>query len=400
MRIAYFDCFAGAAGDMIVAALLDAGCDMRELSSALETLRADGYELRCEAATRGGIHGARFFVDVTADQPARHLGDILEMIRTAGLPPRAAQNACRIFTRLGGAEAKVHDIEVEKVHFHEVGAIDSIVDIVSACVALELLGVESVYCSAIPVGSGTVRCEHGVLPLPAPATAELLTGALIADTVMEGEATTPTAAAILTTLSESFGLPPGMRMSAVGYGAGRRDGGDVPNLLRVFLGEIDDAGDADVVVELSANVDDCTGEVLGAAVEKLLAAGCVDAWVTPIYMKKSRPAWMLSALCPPAAAQRAEEIIFTQTTTFGVRRRLMRRSKLQRRWETVETPYGPIRIKIGCRGAVVFCAAAEFEDCRIAGQAHHKPVREVLQAAIETWRSRTHQHKEPKTDER
>ena len=158
------------------------------------------------------------------------------------------------------------------------------------------------------------------------------------------------------------------------------------------------------LVELAPDRFACSGDEasprIGAAVEKLLAAGCVDAWVTPIYMKKSRPAWMLSALCPPAAAQRAEEIIFTQTTTFGVRRRLMRRSKLQRRWETVETPYGPIRIKIGCRGAVVFCAAAEFEDCRIAGQAHHKPVREVLQAAIETWRSRTHQHKEPKTDER
>jgi len=386
MKIAYFDCFAGAAGDMIVGALLDAGCDRADLSAALRGLSASGYELRAEQAVRGGIRGVKFSVDVEANQPRRDLGDILAMIESANLPGRSADSAARIFTRLAQAEAKVHGVGVEQVHFHEVGATDSIVDIVGACAALELLGVERVYCSAIPLGSGTVRCEHGVLPVPAPATAELLTAATVAGTELEGEATTPTAAAVLSTLCQAYGPVPQMEISAVGYGAGERQGQGVPNLLRVLLGRTDAEADVDTVVELSANVDDCTGEVLGVAVGKLLAAGCLDAWVTPIYMKKSRPAWMLSALCDPGGAADAERIIFTQTTTFGVRRRLLVRSKLQRRWQSAETPYGPIRIKVGSRGGAVVSAAAEFDDCRAAAEAHHVPVREVLQAAMNSYR--------------
>jgi uncharacterized protein (TIGR00299 family) protein len=264
--------------------------------------------------------------------------------------------------------------------------VDSIVDVVAACIALELLGVDRVLCSAIPLGSGTVKTEHGVLPIPAPATAELLKGAKTFDNGVVGEATTPTAAAVLTTLAESFGPPPTMTVSAVGYGAGTRDGGPLPNLLRVLIGEAHDMGSVDSVVELSANIDDCTGEVIGAAIQKLLAAGCLDAWATPIYMKKSRPAWLLSVLCMPSDAQAAEEILFTETTTFGVRRRTCERTKLQRHPATVETPYGPIRVKVGLLNGRTLSASPEFADCAAAAESHHVPVREVLLAAQAEWR--------------
>ncbi len=389
MVVAYFDSFAGAAGDMILAALLDAGCDVDALSAELGKLDLPGYSLRQERVRRGGIAALRFHVDVEQmDHPHRHLSDILDMIDAAGLSDRAASRARAVFQRLGEAEAKVHDCPIEEIHFHEVGAVDSIVDIVGACIALDLLGVDRVCCSGIPTGSGTIRCEHGVLPVPAPATAELLRGVPIRAAEVEGEATTPTGAAVLTTLAESFGPMPEMSVSAVGYGAGTREGDAIPNLLRVVLGEpaAGDA-DADTVVELSANIDDATGEVLGATIDKLLAAGCADAWATPIVMKKSRPAWMLSALCAPGDVDAVETILFIETTTFGVRRRTCRRSKLHRSHETVETPYGPIRVKIGRRGDETVTASPEFAECLAAAEAHHVSAREVLAAAQDAWRA-------------
>ena len=382
MTAAYFDCFAGAGGDMIVASLLDAGCDFAALGAALAKLGVEGYELQAERANRGGLIGTRFIVQLDGrDHAHRHLGDIVAIIDSAGLAPRAAGRAKSIFTRLADAEAKVHGIEVEKVHFHEVGAIDSIVDVVGACVAMEILGIDSVLCSPIAVGGGTVECDHGTMPVPAPATAQLLVGAKTCGDNLPGEATTPTAAAVLTTLADSFGAMPAMSISAVGCGAGTRDGGPVPNLLRVFLGELDDSGAADTVIELSANIDDCTGEVLGATIAKLLSAGALDAWASPIVMKKSRPAWMLSALCAPGDADGAERIIFAETTTFGIRRSARRRTKLIRRHETVETAYGPIRIKIGARAGRTITSSPEFADCLAAAEAHHVPVRQVVAAA-------------------
>jgi len=406
MAIAYFDCFAGAGGDMIVASLLDAGADFDALTAELDKLGAGGYSLRLEKVLREGLAGTRFHVSLDGpgnehDQqvesrqedhsghirrPRRDLRDILEMIDRAGLAERAGDRARRIFTRLAEAEAKVHDIAVDKVHFHEVGAIDSIVDIVGACVALELLGVDEVFCSPIPVGSGTFQCAHGVMPAPAPATAELLVGARTVRGPSAGEVTTPTAAAVLTTLAESCGPIPAMSVSAVGYGAGARQDGAVPNLLRVFIGQADDYGDADTLVEISANIDDSTGEVLGAAMEKLLAAGCADVWATPIFMKKSRPAWTIQALCEQADVARAEHILFSETTTLGLRRRMVTRSKLHREHRTVETPYGPIRIKVGMRGCDELTSSPEFADCLAAAEAHHVPVKEVLEAANASYR--------------
>ncbi|MFA6135121.1 MAG: nickel pincer cofactor biosynthesis protein LarC [Phycisphaerae bacterium] len=387
MPVAYFDCFAGAAGDMIVGSLLDAGADFEALKAHLSRLQVPGYSLSVETVRRAGLAGTKFNVELHAhDHGHRHLADILAIIDSAKLPARAAERAAKVFTRLAEAEAKVHGTGVEQVHFHEVGAVDSIVDIVGACLALELLDIDTVRCSAIPTGRGVIKCDHGVMPIPAPAVARLLVGVPIAEADIDGEATTPTAAAVLTTLAESFGPLPAMDVLAVGCGAGTRDSHHLPNLLRVFIGRLSQGGGADAVVELSANIDDCTGEVLGATVGKLLSAGAVDAWACPLVMKKSRPAWMLSALCSPADVAAMEQIIFSETTTFGIRRHACSRTKLSRRHETVETPYGPIRVKVGSSPAGEITASPEFEDCLAAAASHHVPVREVLASAAEAYR--------------
>jgi len=390
MKLAYFDCFAGAGGDMIVGALLDAGADPEALRAELGRLKISGYTVRTEPVNRAGLGGTRFNVELgSEEQPTRHLSDIQEIIEHACLGPRVRDRAVRIFTRLAEAEAKVHRTSVQEVHFHEVGAIDSIVDVVAACVAMELLDIERVYCSAIRLGSGSVNCSHGLIPLPAPATLELVRGARTIAAEAEGEATTPTAAAVLTTLAESYGPPPAMELLAVGYGAGSRDNSKtsgLPNLLRVFIGRAEEAETLDSVVELSANIDDCTGEIIGAAIDKLLEAGCLDAWACPVFMKKSRPAWTLSALCNLCDVGRAERIIFAETTTFGIRRHLCERSKLCRDYETVETPFGPIRMKIGRRGGQILTAAPEFADSQAAAEAHHVPIKEVFAAAGEIYR--------------
>lgn len=384
MTWAHFDCFSGAGGDMILAALVDAGADADTVAQHLSTLGLPGVEVRFERVQRRGLAGLAVLVDVPAgDKPHRHLPDILAMIEAADLPGKAAQNARAIFQRLAEAEAKVHGIGVEGVHFHEVGAADSIVDIVGAAVAIELLGIERVTCSPLPLGGGTVLCEHGELPVPAPATVELLRGCPTVPGPVQEELTTPTAAAILTTLAESFGPVPAMRLGGTGCGAGSREFGVVPNLLRVLLGEPaeTDACDVDAVVELSANLDDCTGEVLGAALEALLAGGCFDAWANPVYTKKNRPAWQVSALCPPGRADAVARIFFEQTTTFGLRQRTCDRRTLCREHVSVETPFGPVRVKVGRLDGRVVQVSTEFADARAAADAHHVPVAEVLSAA-------------------
>jgi hypothetical protein len=401
MAIAYFDCFAGAAGDMIVGSLIAAGADAAAVAGELGKLGVAGLSVRADRVRRRGLAGVQFRVDWPHRHEHEHgaehehhthhrpLSEILAMIDRAGLAGRVSDCARRVFQRLGEVEAKMHGIAVEEVAFHEVGAFDSIADIVGACVALELLGVDRVFCSELPVAGGTVHCAHGELPLPAPATMELLARvkAPVRPGDAQGELVTPTAAAVLTVLAESYGAMPAMRVTAAGFGAGRRDTGPLPNLLRVLIGEVDDDGAADAVMELSANVDDSSGELLGATLEKLLAAGCLDAWTTPIVMKKSRPAWMISALCAADSVARVERILFSETTTFGVRRRRADRTKLARSHETVETPYGPVRVKVGRHGEQVMTAAPEYADCAAAAECHGVPVKEVMAAAQAAWRS-------------
>jgi uncharacterized protein (TIGR00299 family) protein len=404
MAVAYFDCFAGSGGDMIVAALLDAGADLDAIRRHIARLNIEGLELSAQCVRRNGLRGMYFSVhehgrpaeshggDDEHDHQHRHshrgLSDVLSLIGAAAMPDRAAERARAIFRRLAEAEAKVHGIAAGEVHFHEVGAVDSIVDILGACLAMEQLGIDRVLCSPIALGSGTITCAHGELPVPAPATAELVVGAAAVTGGIDGEATTPTAAAVLTTLAESFGQMPAMRVTAVGWGAGTREGRRLPNLLRVFIGELDPAGGADAAVEISANIDDCTGEVIGSTLDKLLLAGCLDAWASAIIMKKSRPAWLVSALCSPADEAEAARILLSETTTFGLRRRSCERTKLDRRFETVETRYGPIRVKIGLLAGREVTASPEFEDCRRAAQTHHVPVREVLAEATTRYRCR------------
>lgn len=382
MATAYFDCFAGAGGDMIVAALLNAGLDFEAFRDRLGSLGVGGYELRTEQVTRKGLAGLRFVVELTAHEHVhRHLKDVLEIIHGADLPDRVEQRSSAVFTRLAEAEARVHNTSVEKVHFHEVGAIDSMVDIIGACLAMEMHGIDEVHVGAIPTGCGTVECAHGTMPVPAPATAELLRGSLTVRTDVPAEMTTPTAAAIFTALATSYGSGPAMSVTHVGWGAGTREHGPLPNLLRVFIGETHAPATADAVVELSANIDDCTGEILGATIERLMDAGCLDAWACPIAMKKSRPAWMLCALCAPADVAEMERIFFRETTTFGVRRRPAQRTMLARRHETVETCYGPIRVKVGLLAGEAMTAQPEFVDCSDAARSHHVSVAEVMQAA-------------------
>ena len=386
MTVAYFDCFNGAAGDMIVASLIDAGADESTLREGLSSLAVAGYTLRIEKIRKQGFAATRFLVelDTTAPQPHRHLADVVEIIRSGNLPDRVRQNSIEVFERLAKAEAQVHGTSVDKVHFHEVGAVDAIVDVVGAMLALQTLGVERVVCSPIPVGSGTVTCAHGVMPIPAPATAELLQGVPLAETDETGELITPTGAAVLTTLADEFGSLPAMSVSAIGYGAGTRDGASVPNLLRVFLGATSDSDDADSVTVLETNLDDASGEIVGYTIERALQMGALDAYAVPIQMKKSRPGFVLTVICESARVSAMEEILFRETPTLGIRRRTMQRTKLKRRIETVDTAFGVIRIKVGQREGTT-TASPEYEDCRAAAVKHDVALREVIEAARAAW---------------
>ena len=391
MKTAYFDCFGGASGDMILGALVGSGVELAALREELGRLKLEGLRLAAEPVIRGGLAGLKFAVEAQAEhhEHGRGLAEILALLDQARYAERIDSRARRVFRRLAAAEAAVHGIAVQQVHFHEVGAVDSIVDIVGAAVGLELLDIQRILCSPIPLGTGTVRCAHGVLPVPAPATAELMREGLIAPSDYPAELCTPTGAAILTTLAEGFGPLPAMQIDAIGYGAGSRDDPGRANLLRVFVGRQDEAGQVDTVVELAANIDDAPGELVGAAAEMLLAAGALDVWLTPISMKKSRPAVQVGVLCRPEDADRLEEILLSQTTTIGVRRHTCRRTRLERRFVAVETPYGPVRVKVCGRQGRTYTAAPELEDCARAAGAHHVPIKEVQAAALERYRRAT-----------
>ncbi len=376
---------------MIVASLVDAGADADALKQRLAALNVAGYALAIARVTKSGFAATRFHVNLTdsGGQPHRHLSDITKTIESADLSGSVTAQALRVFQRLAEAEAAVHGCSVEQVHFHEVGAVDAIVDIVGAFIALELLGVDRVVCSAIPTGSGTVRCEHGIIPVPAPATIELLRGVPLADCDETGELITPTAAAVLTTVARSFGPLPAMKVSSIGYGAGTREGQSRPNLLRVIIGEeINDRdGDADDVTVLETNLDDATPEVVGYALERLLAEGALDAFAMPIQMKKSRCGMLLSVICTPDLADHLENVVFAETPTFGIRRRTERRVKLRRGHEMVTTSFGDIRIKVGRRGDLT-TASPEFDDCKAAAATAGVALREVMAEAARAWAKR------------
>lgn len=389
MRIAYFDCFSGAAGDMILAALLDAGLPPEVLHDTIRALKLPGVTLAAEKVKTHGLSATRVHVSVDAATPRkhRHLNHVEKIIDDASLPPHVAERAKSLFRRLAEAEAKVHGTTIEKVHFHEVGAEDAIVDIVGACAGLEALGVTRIVCSPLPPGSGSVVCEHGVMPVPAPATVELLKGVPLAACDEPGELVTPTGAAILTTLAAEFGPLPAMRLGRVGVGAGSREGRTRPNVLRLLLGETEDADEteADVVTVLECQLDDATGQALAFACERALAAGALDAYIVPIIMKKGRPGELVTVLCRAEQAGELESLLLRETGTFGVRRHECRRAKLARGHVTVQTRFGPIRVKVGRRRGETLTAWPEYDDCAAAAQVHGVALRTVQDEALSAW---------------
>ncbi len=390
MKIAYFDCFCGAGGDMIVASLLDAGADPDALRDGLASLGVAGYALSIDKVSKQGFAATRFVVELQdqASQPHRRLEDIAEIIKASSLAASVKGRAIRVFERLAEAEAAVHGTTVDEIHFHEVGAVDAILDIVGAILALELVGVQRILCSPIPAGSGTVRCAHGTLPVPAPATAELLKGVPLAPCDEVGELTTPTAAALLTTLAEQFGPMPAMTIGTIGYGPGTREGQTLPNVLRVIIGQAGGDGDTDQITVLETNVDDASAEMVGHCMERLFEAGALDVYSVPIHMKKSRSGILLTVLCRNDQVDAMERILFAETTTFGVRRYSVQRSKMIRRHETVLTSFGEIRMKVGRRTGVV-TASPEYEDCRAAARQHGVALREVIAAANQAWAAKS-----------
>jgi uncharacterized protein (TIGR00299 family) protein len=383
MKICYLDAFSGISGDMTVGALIDAGADRGKLVQALETL-GTGAKFEVEKTKRRGLAASKFRVLTSHDtsndggpKTHRHLKHILEIIAQLDIPDRAKQNASAVFQRLGEAEAKVHDISIEKVHFHEVGAVDSICDIVGACLGFDLLDVGAVYSSAINVGSGTVKTEHGILPVPAPATSELLTGKPIYARGPSLELTTPTGAAIATTLAAEFGVLPPMRVLASGYGAGDYDFPEHANVLRVLIGETSAAAESTTVAVLEANIDDSSPQILGYAMERLLEAGALDVTLASVQMKKSRPGTLLSVIARPEDREALARLIFEETTTLGLRIYPAERRVKERHSIEIATPHGAVRMKIAEDGSF----APEYEDCHKLARESGVPLKQILAEA-------------------
>ena len=375
--ICYLDAFSGISGDMTVGALLDAGAPSSAVIDALESL-STGARFEVEKTKRSGLAASKFKVHLSTDpQKHRHLSHILALIDRSRISAKAKQNASAVFQRLGEAEAFVHGLSIEKVHFHEVGAADSIADIVGTCVALDLLNVDEVCSSAINVGSGTVMTEHGILPIPAPATANLLAGKPIYARGPAMELTTPTGAAIAATLSTAFGAMPPMRISSIGHGAGDRDFKESPNVLRVLIGERTGAPESAVVSVIEANIDDSSPQVLGYALERLMEAGALDASLSPLQMKKNRPGSLLKVIARPQDQELLAQIVFAETSTLGLRIYSAERRIEERRIVEVETPFGKIRIKVSGHGHF----APEYEDCRAIAASTGTPLPEILAAA-------------------
>jgi hypothetical protein len=382
MRTAYFDAFSGISGDMVVGALLDAGASFAHLRRELKKLGLDGYNLAVEKAKINGIHSTKFHVRIVGKQKNRDYSAIKKMIDKSRLDPAVKEISLAVFRKIGEAEAKVHNQPIETVHFHEVGGVDSIVDIVGSAICFHNLGITRYECSPVPVGRGFADTMHGVMPVPAPATILILKGVPISPDNVEMEITTPTGAAIASALSANFGPIPAMTTRAVGYGAGtkiRPDG--VPNLFRVIIGDTDLSAKKLMVIE--TNLDDATPELVGWAVLKALDSGALDAWVAPITMKKGRQAFCLSLLCNPLDAARLRNVLLEETPTLGVRQYEVQRFELSRKTIKVKTKHGTVRVKIAVTPSGQKRIKPEYEDCRALAQSTGKPLEIIYRAALQ-----------------
>ena len=368
---------------MILGALVDLGADLGKIRKGLATLDLSGYTIRSRSVKKNGVSGTKIDVAVKSIKgkrsPARKLKDIKKLIGASRLPDGVRQTAVAIFERLGRAEAKVHRTTIDKIHFHEVGAVDSIVDIVGGVFAMHLLEVERVFASPLNVGEGFVECDHGTLPVPAPATLELLHGVPCFSSGVRKELTTPTGAAMIGHWAEAFQSLPEMAVLKTGYGAGDHDVPQTPNLLRAVLGEMPVKSKGDTVQVLETNIDDMNPEFYDHVMECLFKAGALDVWLEPIVMKKSRPAVKLSALVPEKKREAVTQVLLAETSTFGVRHFAVARTTLARTIETVKTPFGPVRVKVGTWGDAVRKIVPEYEDCKKIARKEKQPVQVVYE---------------------
>ena len=384
MKLAYFDCFSGVSGDMTLGALVDAGASLDDLREQLRGLEIPGWKISSEKVWKNGMSST--YVKVKTEDQSKHrsLSVILDILQKSKLSPRVREQASTIFRKLGEAEATVHDVPVEKIHFHEVGAVDAIVDIVGACIGFETLGIEQFACSPLNVGGGTAKMAHGVLPVPAPATAKLLQGKPTYSNGVQKELVTPTGAAIVATLCTSFGPQPPMSVSAIGYGAGTADLEGQPNVVRIMICEATEktvAGFDEEISVIEANLDDMNPQIYGYFQEKALTAGALDVYTTPVQMKKNRPGILLTLLCRPHDTSTLMDLIFTETTTFGARTYRAQRRTLPRESVSVHTQFGDVRVKISRVNGHIRHAAPEFEDCKKLAEEKHVPLRQVMDEA-------------------
>lgn len=424
MKVLYFDCFSGAAGDMVLGALIDAGVPLAEVRRALGSLALTPDTVWTERVVRAGVSATKFCVQehdardhahdhkgghghdhrhppasATAavgrpshDETVHHhthshrsLLEIEGLIDGSALSTAGKARSKELFGRLAEAEAAIHDMPIEQVHLHEVGALDSIVDIVGSVFALESLGIDRFVASPLNVGSGMLRSAHGLYPVPAPATTRLLTGAPIYSGPQQAELVTPTGALLVTGYATSYGAVPAMRLERTGYGAGTRDFHDTPNVLRVMIGEADSTAPSHSVVVIEAEIDDMSPQIFGMLMDRLLADGALDVFYTPIQMKKNRPGTLLTAVAPPSVRERLTGTIFRETTTIGVRYREMTRECLDRESVTVATPFGAVRFKLAKRNGEVLNASPEFDDCLRLATESGRPLKEVQAAAMKAF---------------
>ena len=383
MKVVYFDCPSGASGDMILGALLDAGVSLQTLRAELDKLALPGFTLQAREVQRGAFRATK--ADVVLDTAIRHehrqLRDILAILGASQLAPAVVAGAARIFTRLAQAEARVHGTGVEEVHFHEVGAVDAIVDVTGAVIGLHLLGAEGVHVSALPLGGGFVEGAHGRIPVPGPGTAELLRGFPVVDTGVRSELVTPTGAAILTTLAVGSGRMPAMIVDRIGYGAGTKDLPGTPNVLRCFIGDTGDIGTTETVAQVETTIDDMNPQLYEPLMDRLFEAGALDVFLTPVVMKRSRPGTVLTALCPRDKVSDLSRVLFEESSTIGVRWTEVSRTRLDREMITIVTDYGPLPFKVSRLSGRIVTATPEFADVVRLAQAKSLPVREVLSVA-------------------
>lgn len=389
-KIAYFECFSGVSGNMILGALLGAGLSLEDLREELNKLNVSGFDIQVSRVERQGISAVHVKVMTEETYVHRHLHHIVSILEQSALDQRVKDESKKIFTRLAEAEATVHNTTVERIHFHEVGALDAIVDIVGAVAGLRKLGVENICVSPFALGAGFTTCDHGTIPIPAPATVELLKGKPVRHTGIEAELVTPTGAAILSTLGDHFGTPPGMSFETVGYGAGTRKLA-IPNVLRLQLGQLDGIParfDTDTVSVIETNIDDMNPQFYDHLFEKLYAAGALEVYTVPVIMKKTRPGIVLSVLVSPEHQQEVVRLILKETTSIGIRWQEMQRAKAQREVRTIDTEFGQVRMKVSRLGNDIINIAPEYDDCKKLAQARPEvPLKRIYQEALEKGRT-------------